>query len=55
MPLPERIEYFEGLLERSEKYLQDELAKGADANQDEIRQLRKDIDMLRERLSQIKQ
>ena len=55
MPLPERIEYFEGLLERSEKYLQDELAKGAAANQDEIRQLRKDIDMIRKALSEIKQ
>lgn len=55
MPLPERAEFYEGLLERTEQYLQEELAKGADANQDEIRQLRKDIVMLRERLSQIKQ
>lgn len=55
MPLPERAEYYEGLLERTEQYLQQELAKGADANQNEIRQLRKDIDMLRERLSQFKQ
>lgn len=55
MPLPERVEYFEGLLERSEQYLQEELAKGDAANQDEIRQLRKDIDMIRKALSEIKQ
>lgn len=55
MPLPERIEYLEGLLERSERYLQKELAKGDAANQNEIRQLRQDIDKLRKRLSQFKQ
>lgn len=55
MPLPQRVEYYEGLLERTEQLLQEEQAKGAGANQDEIRQLRKYIDMLRERLSQFKQ
>lgn len=55
MPLSERAEYIQGLLERTEQYLQEEQAKGAAANQAEIRQLRKDIDMLRKALAEIKQ
>lgn len=55
MPLPERAEYLQNLLANSERYLREELAKGDDADQGIISQLRRHIAKLRERLSQFKQ
>ena len=55
MPLHEKIEYMEGLLERSEAALNNELAKGDAADQSYIRELRKSIAELRQVLSEVKQ
>ena len=55
MPLHEKIEYMEGLLERSEAALNEELAKGNAADQSYIRELRKGIAELRQALSEVKQ
>ncbi len=55
MPLPERIEYLEGMLANVKRYLQEELKKGDDADQDEISQLRRHITKLSKALDEIKQ
>ena len=55
MPIPERVEYFENLLEYSEKELNEELAKGSRADQAKVKQLREAIALLRKSLSELKQ
>ena len=55
MPLHDKIEYMEGLLERSEDALNKELAKGNAADQSYIRDLRKSIAEIRQALSEIRQ
>lgn len=55
MPLHEKAEYMEGLLERSEAELNRELAKGSAADQSKINELRKSIAEIRQALSELKQ
>lgn len=53
MTLEERVVFMENLLQRTEKELQEEEAKGAEADQDYVKQLRKDIQTLRESLREM--
>ena len=55
MPLHEKAEYMEGLLERSEAELNRELAKGSAADQSKINELRKSFAEIRQALSELKQ
>ena len=50
-----KAEYFERLLEYSEKELKDELAKGSAANQTKVKELRESITILRKSLAELKQ
>ena len=55
MPLHERIEYIEGLLERTEEELNDELAKGSRADKAKVKELREAIATIRKALGELKQ
>ena len=55
MPIQERAEYLEGLLERSEEELNAELAKGSRADQAKVKQLREAIATIRKSLGELKQ
>ena len=55
MPLHEKAEYMEGLLERSEAELNRELSKGRAADQSKINELRKSIAEIRQALGELKQ
>jgi len=51
----EYAEYIEGLLERTEAELQEEMDKGSAGNQNKIKQLSKDIAKLRKALLEVRQ
>ena len=51
----ERIVYWESLIERSEAYIEDELAKGDDADMEKVEQIREDLVVIRRALKELKE
>ena len=51
----ERIVYWESLIERGEAYIEDELAKGDDADMQKVEELREDLAVIRKALKELKE
>ena len=51
----ERIVYWESLIERSEAYIEDELAKGDDADMEKVEKIREDLVVIRKALKELKE